>query len=54
MFKGKNILITGGNGMIGRALAELIKKESPRYLTIADLPDRIVTLAPDPCVIDRV
>jgi len=39
VFKGKNILITGGNGMIGRALAELIKKESPRYLTIADLPE---------------
>ena len=39
MFKDKNILITGGNGMIGRALAELIKKESPRFLTIADLPE---------------
>ena len=39
MFKDKNILITGGKGMVGRALAKLIEKESPRYLTIADLPE---------------
>lgn len=39
MFKDKNILITGGKGMIGRALTKLIEKESPRYITIADLPE---------------
>ena len=38
-FKDKNILVTGGNGMIGRALVKLLKKESPRDITIADLPD---------------
>ena len=39
MFKDKNILITGGKGMIGRALTKLIEKESPRYIKIADLPE---------------
>ena len=39
MFKDKNVLITGGKGMVGRALAKMIEKESPRYLTIADLPE---------------
>tara|TARA_R110000744_G_scaffold380509_1_gene501551 strand:+ start:2055 stop:2963 length:909 start_codon:yes stop_codon:yes gene_type:complete len=39
VFKDKNVLITGGKGMVGRALAKMIEKESPRYLTIADLPE---------------
>ena len=39
MFKDKNILITGGKGMVGRALVKMIEKESPRYLTVADLPE---------------
>jgi len=39
VFKDKNILITGGKGMIGRALTKLIEKESPRYIKIADLPE---------------
>ena len=39
MFKDKNILVTGGNGMVGRALVRLLKKESPKKITIADLPE---------------
>ena len=38
-FTDKNILVTGGKGMIGRALVELLENESPRYITIADLPE---------------
>ena len=37
-FKDKNILVTGGNGMIGRALVKLLKEESPKNVIIADLP----------------
>ena len=37
-FTDKIILVTGGKGMIGRALVELLENESPRYITIADLP----------------
>jgi len=36
--KNKNVLVTGGKGMIGQALVKLIEKESPTYITIADLP----------------
>ena len=39
MFKDKNVLITGGKGMVGRALTKLVEKESPNHITIADLPD---------------
>ncbi len=38
MFKDKNILVTGGNGMVGRTLVKLLKKELPKNITIADLP----------------
>ena len=37
--KDKNILVTGGKGMIGRTLVSLLKKESPKHLTIVDLPE---------------
>jgi GDP-L-fucose synthase len=39
VFKDKNVLITGGKGMVGRALTKLVEKESPNHITIADLPD---------------
>ena len=38
-FKDKNILVTGANGMIGRALVKLLEKESPKNITTADLPE---------------
>ena len=38
-FTDKTILVTGGKGMIGRALIKLLEKESPRYITTADLPE---------------
>jgi GDP-L-fucose synthase len=38
-FKDKNILVTGANGMIGRALVKLLEKESPKNITAADLPE---------------
>ena len=38
IFKDKNILVTGANGMIGRALVKLLEKESPKNITTADLP----------------
>ena len=36
MFKNKNILITGGSGMIGRQLIKLLEPFDP-IITIADL-----------------
>ena len=36
-FKNKNILVTGGNGMIGRQLVSLLEKRGAN-VTIADLP----------------
>ena len=38
-FKDKNILVTGANGMIGRALVKLLEKESPKNITTADLQE---------------
>ena len=35
----KNILITGGNGMIGRQLEKLLLTTTTSNITIADLPD---------------
>ena len=32
MFKDKNVLITGGKGMVGRALTKLVEKESPNHI----------------------
>jgi len=37
-FDGKKILVTGGNGMIGRALIRLLKDQTSAQLTVADLP----------------
>ena len=37
MFKNKQILVTGGNGMIGKRLVELLKQRDAN-VTIADLP----------------
>lgn len=37
MFKNKKILVTGGNGMIGKRLVELLEKRGA-IVTIADLP----------------
>jgi len=39
VFRDKNILVTGGKGMVGRALIRLLEKESPKHITIADLPE---------------
>ena len=39
VFKDKNILVTGGKGMVGRTLIRLLEKESPKNITIADLPE---------------
>ena len=39
-FKDKNVLVTGGNGMIGQALVELLYDEtSVNSITVADLPN---------------
>ena len=39
-FKDKNVLVTGGNGMIGQALVELLYDEtSVNAITVADLPN---------------
>ena len=37
MFKNKQILVTGGNGMIGKRLVELLKHRQANVV-IADLP----------------
>ena len=34
----KNILVTGGNGMIGRELVRILHKETSAIITVADLP----------------
>jgi|TARA_B100000315_G_C14560939_1_gene580564 GDP-L-fucose synthase len=39
MFNNKNILVTGGNGMIGRQLVELLYDTTSANITIADLPN---------------
>ena len=36
-FKNKNVLVTGGNGMIGRQLVSLLEKRDAN-VTVADLP----------------
>ena len=38
-FDGKNILVTGGNGMIGRQLVELLYDTTSANITVADLPN---------------
>ncbi len=35
----KNILVTGGKGMIGRSLIKLLEQSKSNYITIADLPE---------------
>ena len=37
--KNKNVLVTGGNGMIGQALVELLYDTTPDNIMIADLPN---------------
>ena len=37
MFKNKNILVTGGNGMIGKQLVKLLEKRGAN-VSVADLP----------------
>ena len=38
-FKDKNILVTGGNGMIGQALVKLLYDTTAATITVADLPN---------------
>ena len=38
-FKNKNILVTGGKGMIGRSLVDILETKSPNNILVADLPD---------------
>ena len=38
-FKDKNILVTGGNGMIGQALVKLLYDTTTATITVADLPN---------------
>jgi len=38
-FKDKNILVTGGNGMIGQALVELLYDTTSANIMVADLPN---------------
>ncbi len=38
-FNNKNVLVTGGNGMIGRQLVELLYDTTSANITIADLPN---------------
>ena len=37
--KNKNVLVTGGNGMIGQALVELLYDTTPDNIMVADLPN---------------
>ena len=37
--KNKNVLVTGGNGMIGRQLVELLYDTTPDNIMVADLPN---------------
>jgi len=39
MFENKNVLVTGGNGMIGRQLVELLYDTTSANITVADLPN---------------
>ena len=38
-FKDKNVLVTGGNGMIGRTLVELLYDTTSANIMVADLPN---------------
>ena len=38
-FKNKNILVTGGKGMIGRSLVDILQTKSPNNILVGDLPD---------------
>ena len=38
-FKDKNVLVTGGNGMIGQALVELLYNTTSANIMVADLPN---------------
>ena len=38
-FKNKNILVTGGKGMICRSLVYILQTKSPNNILVADLPD---------------
>ena len=38
-FKNKNILVTGGKGMLGRSLVDILQTKSPNNILVADLPD---------------
>ena len=38
-FKDKNVLVTGGNGMIGQALVELLYDTTSANIMVADLPN---------------
>ena len=38
-FKNKNILVTGGKGMIGRSLVDILQTKSPNNILVADLPN---------------
>ncbi len=38
-FTDKNVLVTGGNGMIGRHLVELLYDTTSANITVADLPN---------------
>jgi GDP-L-fucose synthase len=38
MFKNKKVLVTGGNGMIGRHLVKILKEEYSAEVTASDLP----------------
>ena len=38
-FNDKNVLVTGGNGMIGQALVELLYDTTSANITVADLPN---------------
>jgi GDP-L-fucose synthase len=39
IMKNKNVLVTGGNGMIGQALVELLYDTTPDNIMVADLPN---------------
>ena len=38
-FKDKNVLVTGGKGMIGKSLIRILESKSPKNIKVADLPD---------------
>ena len=38
MFKDQKVLVTGGNGMIGRHLVKILKDEYQAKVTVTDLP----------------